>query len=120
MLAKSVNDAGWSLFLNLLGYKAENASSKLVKIDPRYTSQTCPDCGTIAKKELSVRWHSCPCGCEMHRDVAAAKVILSRGLATLGNQSVDAPALAVGFNHLGSSAVRVDPHPAHSVGYTKL
>ncbi len=80
MLAKSVNDAGWSLFLNLLSYKAENAGSKLVKLDPRYTSQTCPDCDTIAKKELSQRWHSCDCGSSMHRDVAAALVILSRGL----------------------------------------
>jgi putative transposase len=96
MLAKSVNDASWSLFLNLLSYKVENTGSKLVKVDPRYTSQTCPDCGNIRKKDLSERWHSCECGSSMHRDVAAAKVILSRGLATLGNQSVDAPAFRRG------------------------
>jgi putative transposase len=89
MLAKSVNDAGWSLFLNLLAYKVENTGSKLVKVDPRYTSQECPDCGNIAKKELAVRWHSCPCGCELHRDVAAAKVILARGLTGIRNQSVE-------------------------------
>jgi putative transposase len=96
MLAKSVNDAGWSLFQSLLSYKVENTGSKLVKVDPRYTSQTCPACGNIAKKDLAVRWHSCPCGCELHRDVAAAKIILSRGLATLGNQSVDAPGFSRG------------------------
>ncbi|MEI7556995.1 RNA-guided endonuclease TnpB family protein, partial [Candidatus Chlorohelix sp.] len=80
-LNKSVNDAGWSLFLNLLEYKVANTGSKLIRVDPRYTSQICPECGAIAKKELSVRWHSCPCGCEMHRDTAAALVILARGLS---------------------------------------
>ncbi len=90
MLAKSVNDAAWSLFIHMLEYKAENAGSLVVKVDPRRTSQTCPDCGNIVKKELSVRWHNCPCGCSMPRDVAAARVILSRGLATLRNQSVEA------------------------------
>ena len=93
MLAKSVNDAGWSLFLNLLSYKAENAGSKLIKVDPRYTSQTCPDCGNIRKKELSERWHSCDCGSSMHRDIAAALVILSRGLSTVRNQPVEATPL---------------------------
>jgi putative transposase len=84
MLAKSVNDAAWSLFLNLLEYKVANTGSKLVRVDPRYTSQICPECGTIAKKELSVRLHSCHCGCEMHRDTAAALVILARGLSGMG------------------------------------
>ena len=93
MLAKSVNDAGWSLFLNQLEYKVEKTGSKLIRVDPRQTSQICPNCGAVAKKELSVRWHSCPCGCEMHRDTAAAIVIMSRGLATLRTQSVEAPPL---------------------------
>jgi putative transposase len=93
MLAKSVNDAGWGQFLQYLNYKAVNAGSRVVEVDARYTSQICPNCGAIAKKELSVRWHSCPCGCELHRDTAAALVILSRGLSTLRNQSVEATPL---------------------------
>ena len=94
MLAKSVNDAAWSLFIQMLEYKAVEAGSLVIKVDPRHTSQTCPECDNIVKKELSVRWHNCPCGCSMPRDVAAAKVILSRGLATLSNQPVE----AVGFS----------------------
>lgn len=90
MLAKSVNDAAWSLFINMLEYKAVNAGSLVIRVDPRRTSQTCPECSNIVKKELSVRWHDCPCGCSMPRDVAAAKVILSRGLATLRNQPLEA------------------------------
>ncbi len=95
-LNKSILDAGWSTLINMLEYKVENTGSKLVKVDPRYTSQICPDCGTICKKELSQRWHSCECGSSMHRDTAAAKVILGRGLATIGNQSLDAPAFRQG------------------------
>lgn len=93
MLSKSVNDAGWGQFLQMLRYKAVNAGSEVVAVDPRHTSQICPACGAVARKELSVRWHSCPCGCEMHRDVAAALVILSRGLSTLRNQPVEATPL---------------------------
>jgi len=93
MLAKSVNDVGWSYFFAMLGYKVENTGSKLIKVDPRQTSQICPECDAITKKELSERWHSCPCGASMHRDIAAAKVILSRGLAAVRNQSVEAAPL---------------------------
>jgi len=32
--------------------------------------------GAIVKKELKERWHSCECGCELHRDVNAAINIL--------------------------------------------
>lgn len=93
MLSNSVNDAGWGEFLHMLNYKAVNAGGRVVEVDARYTSQICPECGAVAKKELSVRWHECPCGCEMHRDVAAALVILSRGLSTLRNQPVEATPL---------------------------
>lgn len=96
MLAKSVNDAGWGQFLQMLKNKAVEAGSVVVEVDPRYTSQTCPNCNAVAKKDLSVRWHSCPCGCEMHRDIAAAIVILRRGLASVRTQSVDAPAFRRG------------------------
>jgi putative transposase len=89
--AKSVNDAAWSTFIKLLRYKVEYTGSQLIEVDPRYTSQECPGCGAIKAKELSERWHSCPCGCELPRDVAAALVILARGLASLRNQSVEAP-----------------------------
>lgn len=39
--------------------------------------KTCPSCGARAKKSLAERWHHCgACGFEMHRDLAAARVIL--------------------------------------------
>ena len=79
-LAQSVHDAGWSSFLAILAAKAECAEKRTIEVDPKYTSQTCPQCGRIAKKLLSERWHSYECGCELQRDVAAAQVILVRAL----------------------------------------
>jgi len=58
MLAKSVNDAGWSSFIDKLAYKAANAGRQLVKVDPRGTSQTCL-CGAGVPKMLCQRWHEC-------------------------------------------------------------
>ena len=75
MLAKHVNDASWAQLVSMLDYKAANAGSPVVKVDPRGTSQTCPECGLVAKKTLDVRIHRCDCGCVLDRDVAAAMVV---------------------------------------------
>jgi len=64
----------------MLAYKAENAGRQLVKVDPKYTSQECPNCHALEKKPLSERVHRCDCGLTIGRDHAAAFVILGRGL----------------------------------------
>ncbi len=77
-LAKSVTDAGWSAFLKMLMYKAEDAGRVLIKVDPRGTSQTCT-CGASVPKQLSERWHKCVgCGLSAGRDHVSAQVILQR------------------------------------------
>lgn len=78
MLAKSVHDACWGQFVSMLRYKAESANAELIEVDPRGTSQTCPECGTVAKKTLAEREHRCDCGCRLDRDVAAAMVVHQR------------------------------------------
>lgn len=78
MLAKPVHDAGWSMFVAMLAYKAEDAGRRLVKVDPRGTSQTCV-CGAAVRKNLADRWHDCPdCGLSASRDHVSAQVILQR------------------------------------------
>ena len=74
-LARSVHDAAWSLLVQLVTYKAENAGGSVVLVDPRGTSQTCPECRTIKAKALSEREHRCECGAVLDRDVAAAKIV---------------------------------------------
>lgn len=84
MLAREVNDAGWAKLVGFLRYKAERAGGAVVEVDPRHTSQTCPDCGLVEPKTLKQRVHSCPCGCVLDRDVAAARVILHRAVVGPG------------------------------------
>ena len=81
-LSRSISDAGWCSFLNILKHKAESAGVRYVEVDPRGTSQGCSACGQEVRKDLSVRWHECPhCGLSMDRDENAARNILARGLA---------------------------------------
>lgn len=88
MLAREVNDVAWGIFIAMLRYKAERAGAQLIEVDPRHTSQTCPECGTRAKKTLAERVHDCSCGCVLDRDVAAARVILDKAVAGLGTVNV--------------------------------
>lgn len=83
MLAKSVNDAAWGVFIQALTLKAESAGKWAVPVDPRGTSQRCPQCGAVRRKELSEREHRCDCGCVMHRDHAAALNIKALGVSAV-------------------------------------
>lgn len=72
-LAKSVNDAGWSQFLQILSIKAERAGLLTIAVNPNGTSQNCSGCGTKVPKTLSDRLHACPeCGLTLDRDHNAA------------------------------------------------
>jgi putative transposase len=84
-VSKSMGDAAWAQFLNMLAYKAEKAGTLVVRIDPNGTSQVCSGCGCSVLKTLSERQHNCPhCGFTAPRDVNAALNILSRGRARTG------------------------------------
>src|SRR2546421_5164614 len=76
-LSKSILDAGWGQFLDILEDRAARAGHQVIRVNPRFTSQKCHQCGEIVQKSLSVRTHVCPfCGCVADRDVNAAKNIL--------------------------------------------
>jgi putative transposase len=84
MLAKSVQDAGWSSFINTLTYKAADAGRQVVQVDARGTSQACL-CGAEVRKTLSQRWHQCEaCGLSAPRDHVSAQLILGLGLSLFG------------------------------------
>jgi len=83
-LAKSISDAAWRMLVITTSYKAESASSMVVLVDPRNTSQLCSRCGLKVPKSLSDRVHECPqCGLVMDRDENAAINILRLGLQSL-------------------------------------
>jgi putative transposase len=95
MLAKPVNDAAWSMLANMLTYKAANAGCELVKVDPRRTSQTCPECQAVAAKTLAERMHRCACGCTLDRDVAAAMLVHQRAFGRSHGTCDEAPSQRV-------------------------
>lgn len=97
MLAKHVHDAAWAKIISMLRYKAESAGCEFVEVDPRGTSQTCPECLGIAAKALAAREHRCECGCLLDRDVAAAKIVHFRAFGFIpgaGNGQLSEPVAA--------------------------
>ena len=82
-LNKSIADAGWAQFIDLLTFKAERAGLKVV-INPDLTSQHCSICLKAVPKTLKERWHSCPsCGLEVDRDTNSAVLIKKVGLGVV-------------------------------------
>jgi putative transposase len=86
-LGKHCLDAGWGQFFQILDQCCFKRGVFFLKVDSNKTSQICPNCLTqTGKKELSERTHSCQhCGYTTDRDVAAAQVVLIRGLAAVGH-----------------------------------
>jgi putative transposase len=84
-LAKSVHDAGWTMFVRLLEAKAAQHGRQVVKVGRWVpTSQVCSVCGyRDGPKPLRVRaWACLVCGAVHDRDVNAARnILVAAGLA---------------------------------------
>ena len=68
-----------------LSYKAQRAGVPVVQVDPRYTSQTCAECGhrERSNRKNQSEFRCKACGHESHADVNAARNI--RALAVSCN-----------------------------------
>ncbi len=87
-MAKSVLDAGWSMFRSQLDYKASRHRAVYLNVDEKFTTQMCSSCGVIPDSSpkgmsaLGVRtWECSSCGANHDRDVNAAKNILKLALS---------------------------------------
>jgi IS605 OrfB family transposase len=96
-MAKSVHDAGWSNFRNMLHYKAIGHGASFEEVSESFTSQTCSSCGALPPERpkgiagLRIReWVCGDCGAVHDRDTNAAINILRRGHASLV-EGVSAP-----------------------------
>ena len=84
-LAKSITDAGWSVFRQWLEYFGDKYCKLTIAVSPHNTSQNCANCGQKVQKSLSTRTHVCPhCGYTDCRDRNAALNILQKGLSSVG------------------------------------
>jgi putative transposase len=80
-LNKSITDAGWTQFIDILSFKAESAGGKVVKVNPKNTSQVCSNCLNVVPKTLKERWHDCNrCNLSIARDTNSAILIKKLGL----------------------------------------
>jgi len=86
MFSKHTLDAAHGEFLCILKWVCWKRGVFYAEVDANLTSQTCPNCQTVTgKKDLSERVHHCPeCGYRTNRDVAAAQVVMQRGIAAVG------------------------------------
>jgi putative transposase len=86
-MAKSTQDAGWSMFKTMLEYKSHQAGIVFEVVNESYSTQTCSQCasieGPVRLSGLGIRQWTCGCGAVHDRDVNAAKNIAARGLARL-------------------------------------
>ncbi len=87
MLGKHCLDAGFGQFFKILEQVCFQRGVYFQKVDARKTSQICPHCQhETGFKTLGQRIHKCDnCGYITDRDVAAAQVVLIRGLAAVGH-----------------------------------
>ena len=84
-LAKSISNASWSLFRQMLEYKCKWYGKKLIAVDPKNTSRICSNCGYNSDpKPLNIREWTCP-KCHVHhdRDINATVNILNRAVKTV-------------------------------------
>ncbi|MFZ2727863.1 MAG: RNA-guided endonuclease TnpB family protein [Methylococcaceae bacterium] len=82
-LAKSISDASFAEFYNVLSYKADWYGKEIIKIDRWFaSSKTCSCCGWKDNDlTLSDRVFKCEiCGLELDRDINASKNILNEAL----------------------------------------
>ena len=115
-MAKSVLDAGWSMFRAQLQYKGDSAGSWVREVNEAYSTQECSCChsrtGPKGLAGLGVRQWTCSvCRSEHDRDTNAAKNILARGLVELEKEFTTA-----GEAKASESAANKDGQPSQ-VGY---
>ncbi|KAK1184400.1 transposase [Streptomyces sp. NBS 14/10] len=83
-LNRSILDAGWGLFLGILADKAESAGRRVIPVDARNTSRTCPPeiggCGHVAKENRATqaKFECVKCGLVENADRVGALNVLHR------------------------------------------
>ncbi|GAB3709586.1 hypothetical protein GCM10027590_01540 [Nocardiopsis nanhaiensis] len=80
-LNRSILDKGWHGFKTACQNRARRTGTRIVEVDPAYTSQTCFECDHVdpASRESQARFRCTRCAHTDHADVNAAKNTKKRG-----------------------------------------
>ena len=90
---KSWSDNGIANFVQILSQIATKYGTRIVKVNPKGTSQHCSRCLNRVSKTLSDRWHTCnACNLSCDRDYNSA--VLIKKLAVGSSQNKKLPSLA--------------------------
>lgn len=90
-LAKSISDASWGCFVQMLSYKVLNTGGQLIKVNPKNTSRTCSRCGNIQDMPLANREFKClECNFVCHRDLNASINLDRVGLTQISSSEENA------------------------------
>ena len=81
-LNKSILSQGWSIFFYFLEYKLKRNGGKLIKVNPKHTSQACPNCGHVSRENRKNQAVFCceECGYTANADFVASVNILKKAL----------------------------------------
>lgn len=81
-LNRSILDKGWHTFETMLAYKLQERGGTLIKVNPAYTSQTCPCCSSVSKdhRKSQAEFDCGNCGHKGHADIVGARNILRAGM----------------------------------------
>ncbi|MDF5724677.1 MAG: transposase [Rhizonema sp. PD37] len=78
-LNKVILDAGWGEIFNKIAWLALKAGKPVVEVPPKYTSQECPKCGHIDKKNREGEKFLCrKCDYTEHADTKASRTIVTK------------------------------------------
>lgn len=80
-LSKHILDCSWGTFFELLSYK-----TKVVRVDPKYSSQQCSKCGHTCKENRKTQsiFECVKCNYTENADLQATFNLLNRGRSVLG------------------------------------
>ena len=83
-LNREVRKQTWGMLQTQIAYKAANAGRQVVKVDPRYSSQSCSKCSVVEASSREGKRYCCKsCGHQMDADLNASINILTKGLAAI-------------------------------------
>ena len=78
-LNKVILDASWGTFFKMIGWLTAKSGKPVVKVNPKHSSQECPSCGHIDKKNRDGEKFLCSqCGYTEHADTKASRTIAKR------------------------------------------